>query len=569
MRTKSLHSVSTTLLALTLGAAVGCGKLPWKKGGDDDDGDGEGAEEPAAWTAAPCEFSFKQIPFDDDAPALEGVKEGANVRCGFVEVPETRDDPESRKIKIHFAEFFPEGGSAAAAPLVVHFGGPGETGQGVVMMGHDLAVGTGRNVLAIGQRGTWFSGRFVFDPVKCDSQVADQGPCNRDLEARYRLASYNTKESVADFVAVADALGHDKLVAYGVSYGTFFMSRLAKDYPDRVEALLLDSVMPFDGKEYLDGLEMATTYHEYHHALRESHARYCDGDQDDPDLPVGLCPRVDPKETTGEALWATGDAASKALRDFMGDPDTKASDYQFLDGELYNLTMYQVYTGLSLFETAGMVEGDYEERYATVDAYLIDRLGEEASLTNLLGKPTDLDARLFSVDLLGVVTCNESARLVDLDKMAKVLADDEVTGALPDEVVASRYACPTDFTWLDAPASDVFGDVPAGIRTLVVNSSHDAATPVSGAKRVAAQIGADALFVEVPCTGHGVLGQSGKEVEAVKRFVAGELTDAGETADWLCEELTAELALTGERAAPAAAPSKRRTTRPPMRGWTR
>src|SRR5439155_3007942 len=113
------------------------------------------------------------------------------------------------------------------------------------------ALGT-RDLLVFDQRGTGASG-----PLSCAALSAPAGaPIPRLLE-RCALqigparGDYTTPESVADIEALRRAAGYERLVLYGTSYGTKVALQYAARYPGRVEALLLDSVVPADGPEPL------------------------------------------------------------------------------------------------------------------------------------------------------------------------------------------------------------------------------------------------------------------------------------------------------------------------------
>ena len=58
---------------------------------------------------------------------------------------------------------------------------------------------------------------------------------------------YTTTDTVEDIEAVRVALGVEKLTIMGVSYGTYVAERYATAHPDRVERLILDSVVPQRG----------------------------------------------------------------------------------------------------------------------------------------------------------------------------------------------------------------------------------------------------------------------------------------------------------------------------------
>lgn len=58
------------------------------------------------------------------------------------------------------------------------------------------------------------------------------------------LNAFNSITMAADVIGVADALGHDTIHLYGVSYGSLVAQHVARTYPDRLETLLLDGVVP-------------------------------------------------------------------------------------------------------------------------------------------------------------------------------------------------------------------------------------------------------------------------------------------------------------------------------------
>ena len=100
------------------------------------------------------------------------------------------------------------------------------------------------------QRGTGAS-----QPLRCASLEEFAGGaagaalerCARELgPAR---GAFTTQESVADIEAIRAATGYQKLVLYGTSYGTKVALEYAERYPQHVEALVLDSVVPTTGPE--------------------------------------------------------------------------------------------------------------------------------------------------------------------------------------------------------------------------------------------------------------------------------------------------------------------------------
>jgi pimeloyl-ACP methyl ester carboxylesterase len=68
---------------------------------------------------------------------------------------------------------------------------------------------------------------------------------------------FSTADTLADLDALRRALGAAKISLDGVSYGTFVAERYALHYPEHVERLVLDSVVPHAG---VDPLEIANAH---------------------------------------------------------------------------------------------------------------------------------------------------------------------------------------------------------------------------------------------------------------------------------------------------------------------
>jgi pimeloyl-ACP methyl ester carboxylesterase len=130
-------------------------------------------------------------------------------------------------------------------------GGPG---QATLPLGEFIAKAIApalgsRDLLLFDQRGTGAS-----DPLSC---AALEEPASSEAVALERCAldigpargDFTTLESVNDIEALRQAAGYEKLVLYGTSYGTKVALEYAERYPQHVEALVLDSVVPVDGEE--------------------------------------------------------------------------------------------------------------------------------------------------------------------------------------------------------------------------------------------------------------------------------------------------------------------------------
>jgi pimeloyl-ACP methyl ester carboxylesterase len=174
-------------------------------------------------------------------------------------VPENREDPGSRRIKLAFVRFASTNPNPAA-PVVYLAGGPGAPGVGTARRQRFplfMALRAVADVIAFDQRGTGWSN----DLPRCDTGRAyplDQ-PLTRERvipfmreqartcvrfwkKAGVDLAGYNTWESAADLDDLRQALGEDKITLWGISYGTHLGLAALKRYPERIDKAVFASI---------------------------------------------------------------------------------------------------------------------------------------------------------------------------------------------------------------------------------------------------------------------------------------------------------------------------------------
>ncbi len=134
------------------------------------------------------------------------------------------------------------------APVVVFAGGPGDS----MVAGLDRRLGY--FLPRVGQRGLIFidaRGTGTSKPrLNCPSTLArieDLTRCYHRWDQEVDLDEFGSAAHVQDAAAVLDAVGLDRVAIYGVSYGTHLATEFARLYPERVEALVLDSPVPRTG----------------------------------------------------------------------------------------------------------------------------------------------------------------------------------------------------------------------------------------------------------------------------------------------------------------------------------
>ena len=80
------------------------------------------------------------------------------------------------------------------------------------------------------------------------AQLRRRAPTARGGSAR-RARKYTTPDSVEDLEAIRADLGVERLTLFGISYGTELALAYARAHPDRVDRLILDSVVDPDDRD--------------------------------------------------------------------------------------------------------------------------------------------------------------------------------------------------------------------------------------------------------------------------------------------------------------------------------
>lgn len=180
-----------------------------------------------------------------------GCAEAANFSCATLPVPLDRGGALPGTVPLSVERRL-SGAQPSHDAVLALAGGPG---QAVLPLGEFIAHAVApalstRDLLIFDQRGTGAS-----DPLSCsafeevirvsearllEACALDIGPARGD---------FTTAESVNDIEALRQAAGYEKLVLYGTSYGTKVALEYAERFPQHVEALVLDSVVPTSGEE--------------------------------------------------------------------------------------------------------------------------------------------------------------------------------------------------------------------------------------------------------------------------------------------------------------------------------
>jgi pimeloyl-ACP methyl ester carboxylesterase len=178
-------------------------------------------------------------------------------KCGTLTVPLDRSGAVPGKVNLFF-ERDRMRGAEKNATIAVFPGGPGAATS--VYGGsflRDFGKRRGKHdLLLFDQRGTGRSDYLDCDLALTPTYYAPPGDdahtlgktverCAKKLGARRGF--YTTRETVADLEDVRAALGIDKFILYGVSYGTRDAMAYAQAYPEHVERMILDSTVTDSG----------------------------------------------------------------------------------------------------------------------------------------------------------------------------------------------------------------------------------------------------------------------------------------------------------------------------------
>ena len=199
---------------------------------------------------------------------MPGTSMTAEAECGWLTVAENRDEPDGRKIRLHFALARALKPEPDATPIFFFAGGPGQAASElwVQLQGPLKKLQRTHDIVLMDQRGTGAE-----SPLSCEledetldlridlGKVAEQArECLQKVEGDPRF--YTTTIAMADYEALRLALGYDKINLIGVSYGTRAAQEYLRRYPDRVRTITLDSVAPVElvlGGEHAMNLDQA------------------------------------------------------------------------------------------------------------------------------------------------------------------------------------------------------------------------------------------------------------------------------------------------------------------------
>jgi pimeloyl-ACP methyl ester carboxylesterase len=412
------------------------------------------------------------------------------------------------------------GPTPTASAVLALAGGPGQAADPLAaFIAKAIASALGdRDLIVYDQRGTGRS-----DPLNCHGS-----PVLESTSAIGRLAeqcalqigpargAFTTLESVQDIEALRQAFGYEKLVLYGTSYGTKVALQYAERYPQHVEALVLDSVVPPDGPE---PFALATFQ-----ALGSVLGELCS---------EGACAHITANPLADIASLA-GRLRRHQLRGWVYDGSGHRHPATLAETDLLGILQAgDLNPALRALLPAAVQSALHHDpapllRLKLLSEGLIPNVplpprrtqaereaGEEED--NALFLATSCEEKPFPWQRSAAPATRRAEALAALHSLpASALYPFDAATAWEDSLI------PACLDWPDAsPAPPPASPLP-NVPTLILSGAQDLRTPTVNARSIAAEI-PDSQLLVVPYTGHSVLGSdlSGCAQAAVAVFFAG------------------------------------------------
>lgn len=409
---------------------------------------------------------------------------GGNVECARLSVPLDDTNPaDTRAIDLALERVPARDPERRIGSLVVNPGGPGAPGADFApeiagslprevqdrfdIVGFDPR-GTGRSAgVDCGDR---YDSLYAldFDPDTPEERQA-LDDANRALVESCvrrdgdRLPFLTTDRAARDMDRIRVALGDDRLTYLGYSYGTLLGAQYAAQFPDRVRALVLDGAVD----PALDG--------------RTSQLAQAKGFEGSLDLFLESCAR------RSSCAFHGGDqpgAAYDALRARVDRSPIPVGDGRRLNGTLFDIGIAQLlYDGESSWAEVADVLAAAEDGDGSVLVFYADLYTGRRDN----GTYDDLQ------DAFLAIGCADGPPVDGIEGMRAIEKEaGQVAPRLGRSVVNNSLACAF---WPVAAAPPLPLHAPGAAPILVIGTRKDPATPLSGARALARELGSGVLMI--------------------------------------------------------------------------
>jgi hypothetical protein len=208
------------------------------------------------------QFAFAQnyTPTIELCPCMIKLDTRLKSVCGYLVVPENRQKPQGRKVKMPFVFVRKPEQSATKDIILTMTGGPGySTLANLDTLDYDSGFFNYGSFVFFDQRGTKKTvpcldcegvdaaiQRAYRESLSQDSLVGIAvKKCRQKFVAQgIDLSAYTTLESAADIADLRKVLGIQSWTLSGISYSGGLMLTVARQYPEGIKSLILDSPLP-------------------------------------------------------------------------------------------------------------------------------------------------------------------------------------------------------------------------------------------------------------------------------------------------------------------------------------
>jgi pimeloyl-ACP methyl ester carboxylesterase len=203
-----------------------------------------------------------EVQFEKRVDQLSG-NEKREYEIGVYFVPESRSNADSRVIAIDYARFHAK--EKNGPPIFFLPGGPGNTYVGKTpdlwKIPYFEKLRAFSDVVLVNQRGcnphrrdvlgTWRFGSTLKPDSTLEDRVANYKEFAKKTTAYYQdsdidLSGYNITECAADINDLRKALGYDKIILMGQSFGSQWSFAVMRHHPEIVERAILTGVEPLN-----------------------------------------------------------------------------------------------------------------------------------------------------------------------------------------------------------------------------------------------------------------------------------------------------------------------------------
>ncbi|MEO8671439.1 MAG: alpha/beta fold hydrolase [Tahibacter sp.] len=422
--------------------------------------------------------------------------------CADFAVPENRDEPRSRQIKLKLAIVRSEAAGVEDDPVVLLAGGPGQaaTESYTAVAGALAPLRRHRHIVLLDQRGTGGSNALRCTDKETAEVLSDEQAltpqrardetkrCLEKVQAHADPRFYTTTEAIRDLDDLRIAMGGVRFNLVGVSYGTRVAQQYARTFPAGVRSMVLDGVAP---NELVFGADFARNLDD---ALK---ARFATCDKN-PDCKKAFGDIYKTLYDTRERLRAAPQTVT------IRDPHTWAALERHLDHDGFG-GLVRLYAYSS--ETAALLPVGISETSRGNPAPLLGQL-------RLLSD--NFEAGLTSGMSLSVICAEDADLLTDAPAEQRHLILGE------DLIATLRAQCEV---WPHGKRPDDFHTaLKSDLPTLLMSGEFDPVTPARYGDAVAKGLSRSRHLV-APGQGHNVIGR-GCMPKLLKRFVEKLETDA-------------------------------------------